>query len=320
MRAKLTAVFISLVLVLFSLAPPAWSEPAPDYGQRQCWLSLPEKPAKSADVFWIYPTVYQGGKPVADFDDPQMKRAARYTLQSQAAVFADCADIYAPLYRQVGMKALKLAPPEKERALSTGARDIQAAFGYYLKHHNRGRPLILAGHSQGAEQLLKLLKKRLAEDGLRKLLVAAYVVGFSVTTSDLAQYPHLKMCRGPRQTGCVISYNSVAKGYAKAAPTITKGAVALNPLTWTTGPKLAPASKNLGSMFVAQDGSQTLVPNFASARVDGGAIIVDAADPGRLTRLPFGPGVYHAYDYALFFENLKQNAKERVEAFKSGSR
>jgi hypothetical protein len=31
----------------------------------------------------------------------------------------------------------------------------------------------------------------------------------------------------------------------------------------------------------------------------------------------FPSGVYHAYDYALFYENLKANAAERIRAFQT---
>ena len=316
MRNKLNYLFLLFILALFSPALPAPAAQAADYGQRQYWLSLPDKPAKGVDVFWVYPTVYQGKKHISDIGDAQMKRAAARTLQTQAAVFAGSADIYAPLYRQCGLEALKLSPEEKERALDAGFQDLQAALDYYLTHLNRGRPLILAGHSQGSNQLLKLLKKRLGDKKLRKILVAAYVIGWSVTSQDLVQYPHLRLCNTPRQTGCVISYNSVAEGYANAAPTIIRGAIAVNPLTWNTAPGQAPASANLGAVFVAADGSRKLVPRFTPARVEGGALMVEPKEPELLTQMPFGPGVYHAYDYSLFFENLRRNAAQRIEAFK----
>ena len=318
MRSKLAYLFPILVLIL--TAAPALAETTPDYSQRQCWLRLPEKPARGIDVFWVYPTVYSGQNITADLHDPQMNRDAKNTLQTQAAVFAPLADIFAPLYRQCSLKALKLPPDQQEESLATGFKDLEAAFDFYLQHLNRERPFILAGHSQGANQLLKLLKKRLAEPGLRKRLVAAYIIGWSVTHQDLAQYPHLKLCRSPRQTGCVISYNSVANGHGQKAPTIIKGAVALNPLTWSTDPEPAPAGLNLGARFVAGDGSNKTISHFTSARVSGGALIVDPADTSLLTEMPFGPGIYHIYDYALFFENLRQNAAGRIEAFKKQNR
>ena len=317
MRNKLNALFLILTLALLFLSAPALAGSPPDYGRKASWLSLPDKPKKGVDVFWVYPTVYQGKDMVADLHDPQMKRAAEHTLQAQAAVFKPLADIFAPLYRQCNMDVLKLAPDQKEDSLAMGLQDIEAAFDYYLEHLNRNRPFILAGHSQGSDQLLKLLKKRLVDTGLRKRLVAAYVVGWSVTSNDLTQNPHLKMCRNPRQTGCVISYNCVAKGYEKAAPTILKGAIALNPLTWSTGPEPAPASKNLGAVFVDEDGSTKVIPRFTPARVAGGALIVDPADKSLLTHMPFGPGVYHNYDYSLFFDNLRQNAADRIENMKN---
>jgi carboxypeptidase C (cathepsin A) len=36
--------------------------------------------------------------------------------------------------------------------------DVKKAFKYYLKHHNEGRPFILAGHSQGSQHIANLVR------------------------------------------------------------------------------------------------------------------------------------------------------------------
>lgn len=293
--------------------------PGPDYSQSRNWLALPQAPAKPVDVFWVYPTVYQGKPILADLSDPQMREAAAQTLQIQASVFADAANIFAPLYRQANVSVLSMDQTTKERYLGVGLSDVTAAFDYYLEHLNGGRPFILAGHSQGSNLLLDFLKKRAGDPALRERLVSAYVIGWSVTGEDLKNHPALRVCQNARQTGCIITYNCVADGAQEKAPTILPGAVVVNPLTWETNGALAAADRNLGSVLFDGDGRHRTIPHFTSAQVKNFGLVVIPLDPAALDWLPFGPGVYHSYDYSLFYENLKANAAERIAAYLTGT-
>jgi hypothetical protein len=65
--------------------------------------------------------------------------------------------------------------------------DAFAAFDYYINNYNNGRPFILAGHSQGSNVLVYLLAKYMkAHPDVQKRMVAAYVIGYSVTDETLA--------------------------------------------------------------------------------------------------------------------------------------
>ncbi|BEQ16627.1 hypothetical protein FAK_36930 [Desulfoferula mesophila] len=145
--------------------------------------------------------------------------------------------------------------------------------------------------------------------------MAAYLIGWSITKDDLAQYPALRMCRSAEQTGCIVAYNSVAAGYQQKAPTIRPGAVSVNPLSWRTDGELVPAAANLGAVFFPHDGADRKKPHYTSAQNVDGGLVVNPPDPQDLDHMPFGPGVYHAYDYSFFYENLKANAARRIQAF-----
>ena len=321
-----TAATLAAALAWWPAAPALAAPPAkPNYERAQSWVGLPKTPpsapAKKVDVFWVYPTVYNGKPTIAAVDDPQMRRGAEHSLLTQASVFADSANIFAPLYRQANISALSMPAAEQQRTLGIGLADVEAAFAYYMKHWNHGRPFILAGHSQGANLLADLVRQKLGDPVLRKQMIAAYLIGWSVTDQDLKQYTFMKMCRAADETHCLISYNSVAAGSQAKAPTILPGAISVNPLSWRTDDKLAPASQNLGAVFFDDEGRPHTIAHFTSARNAGGGLVVEPKDPARLTHLPFGPGVYHAYDYELFYKNLKANAAKRIAAFEaSGAR
>ncbi|WP_291326383.1 DUF3089 domain-containing protein [Desulfovibrio sp. UCD-KL4C] len=287
----------------------------PDYSKPDTWLTIPTSTDKPVDVFWVYPTVYTGKSPIAAIDDVQMRKAAKLTLSTQAAVFKDSANIFAPLYRQVNMSILGLDDLHKNQFLNYGKSDIRAAFNYYLRELNNGRPFILASHSQGSVQVISLMKEVMENQSLRDKMVAAYAIGWGVTAKDLKNFAFLKICEKSNQTGCIVTYNCVEDGYQKKSPTILQGTYVVNPLNWTTSSKKVSASLNKGSVFISNNLKPKLIPNFCSAEIKNGGLVVEPKDTAQMTNMPFGKGVYHAYDYSLFFENLKENIAERIKSY-----
>ena len=149
-------------------------------------------------------------------------------------------------------------------------------------------------------------------------MVAAYVIGYSVTGEYLAKNPHLKFAEGPDDTGVIISYNTESPDVVPGTNIVlTSGGIAINPITWTRDETLAPASKNLGSIMPA-DGVFVPVAHYADARVDKakGVVICSTADADKLFRPgSFVKGVFHSYDYLFYYYNLRQNAANRVEKY-----
>jgi hypothetical protein len=290
-----------------------------DYSLSESWLAVPQQEDRFAvDVFWVYPTVFSGDSGwLMNISDQEMRNRAQATLARQASVFSCQANLYAPMYRQMNMAGLSLTTNQRESLMEYGRADLANALDYYLKNQNKGRPFILAGHSQGAELLLEWALKHWGSTGVEDGLVAAYVIGWSITKDDLTRNEAVRVCRRSGETGCFVSYNSVAPGHLKDAPTIRPGAVVVNPLSWTTDEALVPATSNLGSAFFAADGTTQTIPGFASAQVEGDGLVVVASDPALLQTgsSTFPTGVYHPFDYGLFFENLRSNSAERIQSY-----
>jgi len=160
-------------------------------------------------------------------------------------------------------------------------------------------------------------------------MIAAYVIGFSVTTEYLANNPHLKFAEGPDDTGVIISYNTEAPKVEGKNPVLLPGAIAINPITWTRTEKLATAAENLGSIMINRDGSVVLneegkivpVKNYADAKVDKarGVVICSTADVEKLApgNALSGKGVFHSFDYSFYYFNIKDNAAKRTSKFLS---
>lgn len=316
----LLAVFACTALALPTFDPSAVPT-LPDYAEEANWLALPEgEPQKAVDVFWVYPTVLYGDTSwIMDVRDPANRKAANATIKRQASVFTEYANLYAPMYRQMNLAGLGLSEQERDARTRYGHDDIRRALEYYLEHYNDGRPFILAGHSQGSMLLTDIMVELWGELGAEDRMVAAYLIGWSITEEDLKRNPRMDICTHARQTGCFITYNSVGPGMQDKAPTILPGAMVVNPLSWKTDTAPAPATRNMGAVFFTDDHNEVTYPHFASAQVQGSGLVVTPADPSLLesNNDSFPEGVYHPYDYSLFYENLRANGLERIRALGS---
>ena len=292
-----------------------------DYSNPQNWLYLPEI-AKPVDIFYVYPTVSShesGSMPIADDGDRALARAFSAT---EAGVYEPHGNVFAPYYRQMTARVKMEADDHfisDTKAFKQGARDIQDAFEYYLKHFSGGRPFILAGHSQGTMTLIELIKNRFGGDAeLRSRLIAAYLIGYTVTDDDLSK-AGLSAAEGAYDTGVVITYNTQSPS-AVGSFVLMKGAKCINPLNWKTDSTYAPASENLGARFYNVETGEFLreVIHYADAQIDQktGALTATIPADEDLKPLPYFPkGVYHRYDYAFWYRNLQQNVGDRISAY-----
>ncbi|WP_424244108.1 hypothetical protein Dip510_001300 [Elusimicrobium posterum] len=298
-----------------------------DYADKNNWLALPQHPEKETDVFYVYPTSWKSEDdevPLSKIADKKMRAGAQKRLHTQASAFAGAGNLYAPYYRQLdAMFVLVKTPKEQERYFKGVPKtDVIAAFDFYIKNHNKGRPFILAGHSQGATMIKEILFDYLKQNPeVAKRMIAAYVIGYSVTKEELAANPHVKFAQGANDTGVIISYNTEAKVVDGKNNTVLEGSVAINPISWTRGETPASASKSLGSRMEV-DGEFRKVMNFADAKVDTkrGTVICSSVNPdlysiSGVMEKYFPHGVYHSYDIAFYYYNLKQNAENRAAKY-----
>jgi hypothetical protein len=177
-------------------------------------LVVPRQPAKSTEVdcFYVYPTVDLGvlAKNHDDFDDTSKMRGV---AAWQAAHFSEVCSVYAPLYRQATIGTYLNVAARRDRFLSVAFSDIEDAFLHYMAHYNHGRRVVLFGHSQGADMVVRLLQKRFDRDpAMRDKLVVAMPIGWPVQVaagrSTGGSFANLPICTRDDETGCVISYRS----------------------------------------------------------------------------------------------------------------
>ena len=232
--------------------------------------------------------------------------------------------MYAPYYRQGAMKIYSLSESDREPYLQTAYADVSEAFAYYLKYENKGRPIVLAGFSQGADMCYRLLEEYFGSSKLQKQLVAVYAIGWPCTDELVAKYPQIKPAQGADDLGVVISFDCEAPEVTDTFITPAGiHAATINPLNWKTDETPADASENLGACFTDYDANIALeVPQLCGCYIDDsrGIVKVPGLDPAEYPAYVPGlpEGGYHIYDYQFFFRNLQENVKLRVNTYAAG--
>ena len=295
-----------------------------DYSQETSWAYLEtEDDSRQADVFFVCPTVYGGSaeEPNMSLEDEDTKESFLGAINMEKGIYDGDCRFFAPYYRQIGLAVYELPAAEQEEYLETAYEDVEDAFQYYYENYNDGRPIVLAGFSQGAELCLKLLEECFDEEALNEQLIACYAIGWRVTAEELEQYPHMKFAEGESDTGVIVAFNSEAEGIEDSLmiPAGTK-TLAINPLNWKTDSTPADKSMNLGACFTNYSGEiETEIPQLTGAYIDEerGALKVTDVTP---EDYPAGlslceDGIYHLYDYQFFYRNLQENVHTRVEAY-----
>ncbi len=299
----------------------------PDYAQQVNWLARPTHPTRKIDVFYLYPTSYfktSASQPViSTINDAAMVAGAKRSFGQQATAFSTVANIYAPYYRQADAVTVLTSPLAKQSQIIGGApaHDAIAAFSYYIKHENHGRPFILAGHSQGSNVLLFILSRYLRRHpAVSRRMVAAYVIGYGVTRSYLAQNSQLRFANGADDTGVIVSWNTEAPGLTIDNPVVNPGSIAINPITWTRSARPASSAKSLGSRLPNAAGKLVKVAHYADARIDlqrGTVVCSTCSVPLYAPGTPggFPEGVFHTHDYPFYYFDLRHNAGVRIHAY-----
>jgi Protein of unknown function (DUF3089) len=155
------------------------------------------------DCFYVYPTVSDQKRDEATLHiDPVERSIALY----QAARYSQLCRVYAPMYRQITIRGLgepsKVTPAMRARAY----RDVRDAWRTYLRRFNRGRGVVLIGHSQGTFVLRDLIAKEIdRKPAVRRRLVSAILLGGNVVRGE---FKHVAPCRSRRQVGCLVAFST----------------------------------------------------------------------------------------------------------------
>lgn len=182
---------------------------------RETWAADPKAPI---DCFYVYPTVSLDKGVISDMTPNAEERRV---VEQQLSRFASKCRVYAPMYRQFTLTALRAmitggAAPAGPRP-NTGYTDVVDAWNQYLKTENNGRGVVLIGHSQGSGVLTQLIANEIDGKPAQARLVSALLLGTNLPVEkgkDTGTFKSIPLCKSATQTGCAVAYAS----FLDAAP------------------------------------------------------------------------------------------------------
>ncbi len=164
------------------------------------------------DCFYVYPTVSQDKSGNSDM----VANEEEYNvIAQQFARYGSQCRLFAPLYRQVSLGALRSGlggggdvKIDREMPMA----DVRAAWNDYLQNHNHGRGVILVGHSQGSGVLTRLIQQDIEGKPVQKQIISAHLIGTRVQVPEGkavgGSFKHMPLCTKGEQTGCIITFAS----------------------------------------------------------------------------------------------------------------
>jgi hypothetical protein len=321
MKNYMLKIFLSFVL-LFVMQCVAGQVSSTDYSNTDNWAVLPEKypkelltysvlPGKdSVDVFYIYPTLLTDDKDerwnVELTDQKHRREVLNSAVKFQASAWASAGSVYVPYYRQAHIRSYSSLDGRGREALLLAYSDIKAAFEEYLLKYNKGKGIILAGHSQGGTHVSLLLKDFFNGKPLQHQLVAAYLPGIGVQADEFGT---VKLMTKANETGGFVTWNTFKKHFDKDQYKWYKGRAVINPITWDTT-SYSPRIDHKGFLF---SNGKLYSESFNTHLSDGVIWISLPHFPYRYLSLSMKN--YHVGDVNLFWEDIRQNAVLRAETY-----
>ncbi|MDP2342435.1 MAG: DUF3089 domain-containing protein [Deltaproteobacteria bacterium] len=162
--------------------------------------------------FYVYPTVDLALRPGVhkDFEDSAQQRQ---TFDVQAARFSEVCTVHAPLYRQVTIGSYFQGPGGNQACFETAFGDVARAFETFLDDVGGDRPFLVYGHSQGAQNVSRLVREVIeVDDALLDRMVAAFPIGWSLGVDEGERvggsFEKVPVCSAREEFGCAVGFRS----------------------------------------------------------------------------------------------------------------
>jgi len=316
--------------------PPA----ASDYSSLESWLAQPDLGVDpftltaKGDVFVVVPSVYRGGAHwnLPSDDLKRKSKLQRIVRPNYVAPYGESGRLFAPYYRQASLYAFITNREDAQHAQDFAYRDVMRAFQVFLEQSPPERPIVLVGHNQGASHVQRLLIDFFQGD-LKDRLAVAYVIDHPLPIESFdGPLASLSPCTAPNQTQCIVAFGSftpkdkiIAERFAEKSlvhngqrykAIDNRPTLCINPLLWTQSEDYAPARLHLGGVAAeGLDPDMTPAPltKQSGAQCQNGLLLVDKPRSKSLRR-PIQVGAkFRTLPSNLFYEDLKQDAKRRVQ-------
>ena len=329
---------------------PKDAAPQLDYSKESSWASLPmisdeadlipagekgiDQLNSEVDVFFVHPTGYLKGE---HWTDPLEKNSStkentQWMMANQASVFNGCCSIYAPHYRQASIYSYYDTDKVREEIHAFVYQDIKKAFEYFIKNYSNERPFIIASHSQGTHHSIKLLAEEIDSTNLYSRMVGAYIIGGEISKSWINDMSDIYICDGPKDLGCMVHWDTINVTHINKDMPRFKNNICVNPITWKNEGSLSSISDSKGAVYVTGNFAIDLIGDdaakgevfgpleapikqYVQAQCKNGILFASDQTNTRFQGFGGSSGNYHGLDFALFYMDIRENAKLKVKTY-----
>ena len=282
----------------------------------------------AADVFFVHGTLaspQDGPRGDGNYDcRASLPDATKGYVLSQAACFNAVGRIFAPHYRYAAFVA-----EDAKRGLDLDGRrdfafaDVDQAFDAFLAASG-SRPFFLAGHSQGAVMVKKLLEARFGDESLRRRLVGCYAPGLALFANVA---PPLPLATEPGAVGtlaCVerrgnyivsnghsmprAGWNCAAEHAAFEHTVVGSLCGGYRPLTALPGLDAAGEGTHLGCFGWGAFFVQVFYTEACAKVAVRDGLLRIVGDKNALAYYATGTGCMHKWDFHLLWLDVRKNA------------
>lgn len=165
------------------------------------------------DCFYVYPTVSRDTTPNSDLEAGE---GEINVIRQQFARFGSQCRVFAPIYRQVTLTALRANMSGQGQSMNAdrelGYKDVVNAWNHYMENHNDGRGVVLIGHSQGSGVLSRMIPAEIEGKPAQDKIISALILGSNVQVLEGkivgGTFKEMPLCESAQDLGCIVTYAS----------------------------------------------------------------------------------------------------------------
>jgi len=318
-----------------------------DYSKNSSWAALPltkdeadmipegesgiDQNNSPVDVFFVHPTGYLKGD---YWTDPLEEKSAtmentQWMMANQASAYNGCCSVYAPHYRQASIYSYFGSDELRAEVHNFVYQDVKKSFEYFIENFSNGRPFIIASHSQGTHHSIRLLAEEIDSSDLYPRMVGAYIIGGMISKDWMSSMENIGVCESAEQIGCLVHWDTMNVAQINKDMPLYSNNICVNPISWKNEGSLSelqdakgavPVSGEFVLEFSGDDGPthQIFTPleaplkKYVQAQCKDGALFASDQTGTRFQTFSGSGGNYHGLDYALFYMDIRENAKLKV--------
>ncbi|MDA9653061.1 DUF3089 domain-containing protein [Pseudomonadota bacterium] len=321
-----------------------------DYSKNSSWAALPlmkdeadmipkgesgiDQNNSPVDVFFVHPTGYLKGD---YWTDPLEEKSAtmentQWMMANQASAYNGCCSVYAPHYRQASIYSYFGSDELRAEVHNFVYQDVKKSFEYFIENFSNGRPFIIASHSQGTHHSIRLLAEEIDSSGLYPRMVGAYIIGGMISKDWMSSMENIGVCESAEQIGCLVHWDTMNVAQINKDMPLYSNNICVNPISWKNEGSLSelqdakgavPVSGEFVLEFSGDDGptDQIFTPleaplkKYVQAQCKDGALFASDQTGTRFQTFSGSGGNYHGLDYALFYMDIRENAKLKASTY-----